>query len=94
VCSCFTTNCLLQWLRPSSKLTREPFKLGEKVLPDLLGSPAVVYGAEDLTSENSTAFTSWFKALFDKSSEGIEDSILRQVALTTFGSLPLTLFRH
>lgn len=30
-----------------------------------------------LSGEDSAAFGAWFKALFDSSSEGIEDSILR-----------------
>jgi mediator of RNA polymerase II transcription subunit 5 len=50
----------------------------DKVPPtDLFWSPAVIYAVEKLTTENATAFTAWFKALFDSSSEGIEDTILR-----------------
>lgn len=52
--------------------------MGEKaVSTDLLRSPGIIYAVEDLTGENSTAFTAWFKALFDSGSEGIEDTILR-----------------
>ena len=49
---------------------------------DLFSSPGVIYAVEDLIGENATAFTAWFKALFDSSSEGIEDTILRCVILT------------
>jgi mediator of RNA polymerase II transcription subunit 5 len=30
-----------------------------------------------LTPEEARAFKTWFKALFDKNSEGIEDGVLR-----------------
>ena len=30
-----------------------------------------------LTAEEARAFKTWFKALFDKNSEGIEDGVLR-----------------
>lgn len=30
-----------------------------------------------LTQEEARAFKTWFKALFDKNSEGIEDGVLR-----------------
>ena len=32
-----------------------------------------------MTGERAVAFSAWFKALFDSSSEGIEDTILRSV---------------
>jgi mediator of RNA polymerase II transcription subunit 5 len=52
--------------------------LRDKIPPaDLFWSPAIIYAVGNLTGENMTAFTAWFKALFDSSSEGIEDTILR-----------------
>jgi len=42
-----------------------------------LTSNDVVYSVEDLSADSAVAFNAWFKALFDSSSEGIEDSILR-----------------
>jgi mediator of RNA polymerase II transcription subunit 5 len=61
-----------------SKLSQQSCKMRDKVPPtDLFWSPAVIYAVETLTTENATAFTAWFKALFDSSSEGIEDTILR-----------------
>jgi mediator of RNA polymerase II transcription subunit 5 len=37
----------------------------------------IVYSIEKLSGDDAVAFNTWFKALFDSSSEGIEDSILR-----------------
>jgi mediator of RNA polymerase II transcription subunit 5 len=37
----------------------------------------IVYSVEKLSGDDAVAFSTWFKALFDSSSEGIEDSILR-----------------
>lgn len=60
------------------QLTQTSFKLGNKSLPtDLLRFPGVSYPAESLSGDNLVAFNAWFKALFDSSSEGIEDTILR-----------------
>lgn len=36
-----------------------------------------IYALDELTREEMVAFNSWFKTLFDSTSEGIEDSILR-----------------
>jgi mediator of RNA polymerase II transcription subunit 5 len=56
--------------------------LQDKASPtDLFWSPAVIYPVEDLNGENAAAFTAWTKALFDSSSEGIEDTILRWATL-------------
>jgi mediator of RNA polymerase II transcription subunit 5 len=40
-------------------------------------STAAIYAAEVLSGDDMAAFGVWFKALFDSSSEGIEDTILR-----------------
>jgi mediator of RNA polymerase II transcription subunit 5 len=42
-----------------------------------LTSNDTVYSIEKLSGDDAVAFNTWFKALFDSSSEGIEDSILR-----------------
>jgi len=42
-----------------------------------LKSTAAVHAIDDLSGEDAAAFGAWFKALFDSSSEGIEDTILR-----------------
>lgn len=71
----------LYFLMSVNKLTQQSCKLRDKFLPAaLFWSPAVVYAVKDLTGENMTAFAAWFKALFDSSSEGIEDTIIRCVA--------------
>lgn len=44
---------------------------------DFLRETHKVFAVESLSSSESASFYSWFKALFDSSSEGIEDSILR-----------------
>jgi mediator of RNA polymerase II transcription subunit 5 len=44
---------------------------------DFLNSTDAIHPVESLTAEDAVAFNSWFKALFDSSSEGIEDTILR-----------------
>lgn len=63
---------------PCNKLTRASYKLGDKsISSDWLNESGSVYAIEDLSGERSTAFAAWNKALFDSSSEGIEDTILR-----------------
>ena len=46
-----------------------------------LTSIASVQPAEPPVGEDAAAVNAWFKALFDISSEGIEDNILRHVLL-------------
>jgi mediator of RNA polymerase II transcription subunit 5 len=50
---------------------------GRSVSSGFLRSTAIVHRLEDLSGENAVAFNAWYKALFDRSSEGIEDTILR-----------------
>ena len=50
---------------------------GGKVLRTEILRSSRVYHSEDLPPEVKTVFTGWFKAIFDSSSEGIDDTILR-----------------
>ncbi|KDQ63670.1 hypothetical protein JAAARDRAFT_189219 [Jaapia argillacea MUCL 33604] len=61
---------------------------------DYLQSSATVYQAHQLKHEDATAFTAWFKALFDSSSEGIADTIFRSTPPKTLLRLAPTLFSH
>ena len=64
------------------KLSTTLHILGEKTLdPGFLRVTDNVRRIEDLSSEQAAAFNSWFKALFDKNSEGIEDGVLRYDSL-------------
>lgn len=64
-----------EWL---PQLDADTFMFGDKKLSaTYLKSITNVLLQEDLRGENATAFNAWFKALFDSSSEGIEDTILR-----------------
>ncbi|KAF8216143.1 hypothetical protein K438DRAFT_1800130 [Mycena galopus ATCC 62051] len=59
-------------------LETDVFTSGSRsVSSGFLRSTAIVYRPEDLSGDNSVAFNAWYKALFDRSSEGIEDTILR-----------------
>ncbi|KAJ7254033.1 hypothetical protein B0H12DRAFT_1115644, partial [Mycena haematopus] len=50
---------------------------GRSVSCGFLRSTAIVHRPEDLSGDDAVAFNAWYKALFDRSSEGIEDTILR-----------------
>ncbi|KAA1468198.1 hypothetical protein DENSPDRAFT_770124 [Dentipellis sp. KUC8613] len=65
----------------------QPRQLGSRSLLglDLVRQP------DELTPEQSTACETWFKALFDKGSEGIEDGILRSTRPKTLLTMAATL---
>ncbi|KAG6845781.1 hypothetical protein H0H87_003835 [Tephrocybe sp. NHM501043] len=50
---------------------------GQTLSSTFLRSTDTIYPPDSLSTEENQAFTAWSKALFDSSSEGIEDSILR-----------------
>jgi len=52
-------------------------KNNRRVSPDFLINADGVLSAQDRPQEDIVSFNAWFKALFDSSSEGIEDTILR-----------------
>lgn len=61
---------------------------------DFLRETHKVFAVESLSSSESASFYSWFKALFDSSSEGIEDSILRSTDPKTLLRIAATLFHQ
>ncbi|KAI0788572.1 mediator complex subunit Med5-domain-containing protein [Abortiporus biennis] len=74
-------------------LSSELFVLnGRKLNAALLASVAVSYPVEALESGDASAFTAWFKALFDNNSEGIDDAILRSTRPKTLLKISATLF--
>lgn len=52
-------------------------KNNRRVSPDFLINTDGILSAQDRPQEDLVSFSTWFKALFDSSSEGIEDAILR-----------------
>jgi len=76
-------------------LSASSFKLGERKLsPGLLPLASVIYRMNDLSNDDTAAFGSWFKALFDSSSEGIEDGILRSTKPKRLLKMSATLFQQ
>ena len=69
----------------SSAFANDPFQLenrtfaleGRILSASYLTANDIAYSADKLSGDDAVAFSAWFKALFDSSSEGIEDSILR-----------------
>ncbi|KAG6842595.1 hypothetical protein C0991_000121 [Blastosporella zonata] len=59
-----------------------------------LDSADTIYPVDNLSTEDSQAFAAWFKALFDSSSEGIEDSILRSTQPKALLKISATLLLH
>lgn len=51
-----------------------------------------VYHLDDLPAEAKSVFPAWFKAIFDTSSDGIEDTILRSTRPRTLLQMSATLF--
>lgn len=60
------------------QLGAQPFSLGDRKLSTLrLLSAGNICRDDGFKGEDISAYVSWYKALFDPQSEGIEDSILR-----------------
>ncbi|KAI0313725.1 mediator complex subunit Med5-domain-containing protein [Amylostereum chailletii] len=82
----------IQWAATKYNLFNCTHKLGARSLdPSPLWNTHFVHRVEDLTAEYADAFGVWFKALFDKTSEGIEDGILRATRPKTLLALAATL---
>ncbi|KAI9572901.1 hypothetical protein HD554DRAFT_2014555 [Boletus coccyginus] len=64
---------------------------GKVLRTDILRSSRV-YHAEDLIPDVKAVFSGWFKAIFDSSSEGIDDTILRSTKPKTLLQMSPTLF--
>ncbi|ETW87289.1 hypothetical protein HETIRDRAFT_307456, partial [Heterobasidion irregulare TC 32-1] len=85
----------LQWTLARYNLSTTLHILGEKTLdPGFLRVTDNVRRIEDLSSEQAAAFNSWFKALFDKNSEGIEDGVLRSTRPKMLLMMAATLCSH
>ncbi|KAF7347766.1 Mediator of RNA polymerase II transcription subunit 5 [Mycena venus] len=67
---------------------------GRSVSSGFLRSTAIVHRVEDLSGEDAVAFNAWYKALFDRSSEGIEDTILRSTQPKILLRISASLFSH
>ena len=59
------------------QISAPSLRKGGKVLRTEFLRSSRVYHPEDLPLDVKTVFTGWFKAIFDSSSEGIDDTILR-----------------
>ncbi|KAJ7169957.1 hypothetical protein C8R46DRAFT_949420 [Mycena filopes] len=67
---------------------------GRSISSGFLRSTAIVHRLYDLSGEDASAFHAWYKALFDSSSEGIEDTILRSTQPKTLLRISASLFSH
>ncbi|KAJ7786401.1 hypothetical protein B0H16DRAFT_30240 [Mycena metata] len=67
---------------------------GRSISSGFLRSTAIVHRLDDLSGEDAIAFHAWYKALFDSSSEGIEDTILRSTQPKTLLRISASLFSH
>ncbi|TFK41086.1 mediator complex subunit Med5-domain-containing protein [Crucibulum laeve] len=67
-------------------------KDGRSLSSAYLSSTTTVYNIETLSPEELACFTAWFKAIFDSSSEGIEDTILRTTQPKMLLRMSSTLF--
>ncbi|KAH0838360.1 mediator complex subunit Med5-domain-containing protein [Lanmaoa asiatica] len=82
----------IQMVLTKFQISAPSLRRGSKVLrTDFLRSSRV-YHTEDLPPDVKTVFTGWFKAIFDSSSEGIDDTILRLTKLKTLLQMCPTLF--
>ncbi|THH20641.1 hypothetical protein EW146_g766 [Bondarzewia mesenterica] len=85
----------LQWTMARYKLSTTLRELGDKPLdPGYLRETDNVQRIEDFSGEQAAAFNSWFKALFDKNSEGIEDGVLRSTRPKILLTMAATLCSH
>ncbi|KIJ68368.1 hypothetical protein HYDPIDRAFT_124791 [Hydnomerulius pinastri MD-312] len=74
------------------QISAPTLRKGDKVLrTDLLRSSRI-YHLDELPAEIKTVFAGWFKAIFDSSSEGIDDTILRSTKPKTLLQMSATLF--
>jgi mediator of RNA polymerase II transcription subunit 5 len=70
--------CIFVYADDLFQLETHAFTLEAKTLSaNYLIANDIVQPVENLSGDDMVAFSAWFKALFDSSSEGIEDGILR-----------------
>ncbi|KAF8585572.1 hypothetical protein K439DRAFT_1409940 [Ramaria rubella] len=83
----------LQSVLARYKISSSCFKVGDRILrSDLLCSTSVVYILDALSDEDKVTLDAWRQAIFDRSSEGIDDDILRSTQPRTLLRLSATLF--
>ncbi|KAI0639768.1 mediator complex subunit Med5-domain-containing protein [Trametes polyzona] len=76
-------------------LGTHPFMVGDRRLnADFLKTAGMSHRPDELKEEDLSAFSSWNKALFDPSSEGIEDTILRATRPKVLLKIAPALFSH
>ncbi|KAK7064160.1 mediator of RNA polymerase II transcription subunit 5 [Favolaschia claudopus] len=76
-------------------LDADTFTSGSRsVSSRFLRSTAIVHPLDTLSGEDAVAFSAWYKALFDRSSEGIEDTILRSTQPKVLLRVSASLFSH
>lgn len=74
------------------RISASTLKKGDtRLRTDFLRSSRV-YHLDDLPAEAKSVFPAWFKAIFDTSSDGIEDTILRSTRPRTLLQMSATLF--
>ncbi|KAH9937109.1 mediator complex subunit Med5-domain-containing protein [Fomitopsis serialis] len=85
----------LQEMVARHNLTRTNASIGDRKLNiDFILPVATVYSMHELKDEAAAEFQAWNKALFDKNSEGIEDSILRNTRPKTLLRITASLFAY
>ncbi|KAG1755207.1 mediator complex subunit Med5-domain-containing protein [Suillus paluster] len=67
-------------------------KGGKMYRTELLRCTSRVYQVDELSPEHKSAFVTWFKAIFDSSSEGIDDALLRTTKPQILLQISATLF--
>ncbi|KIJ21680.1 hypothetical protein PAXINDRAFT_105041 [Paxillus involutus ATCC 200175] len=82
----------VQMVLSKFQISAPSFKKGAKLFrTDFLRSSRV-YHPDELPPGMKSVFTGWFKAIFDSSSEGIDDTILRSTKPKTLLHMSATLF--
>lgn len=74
---CFLTSEYDCSLTFSVKISSPIIKDGKMYRTELLRCTSRVYQLDDLSPEHKSAFATWYKAIFDSNSEGIDDALLR-----------------
>ncbi|KAG1761900.1 mediator complex subunit Med5-domain-containing protein [Suillus occidentalis] len=67
-------------------------KDGKVYRTELLRCTSRVYQLDDLSPEHKSAFATWYKAIFDSNSEGIDDALLRTTKPQILLQISATLF--
>ncbi|KAG9314425.1 hypothetical protein JVU11DRAFT_5222 [Chiua virens] len=82
----------IQMVLTKFQISAPSLRRNGKVLSTEILRSSRVYHAEDLPLDVRSVFAGWFKAIFDSSSEGIDDTILRSTRPVTLLRMSPTLF--